>query len=686
MPRWLRWPQEARSARSTGTLAYGADYNPEQWPPSVWREDVALMREAGVNLVNVGVFGWAEVQPAPGVWELDWLDQVMDLLHEAGIAVDLGTGTSSPPPWLTTMHPEILPVTADGTVLSPGGRQHWRPTSPVFRDFALRHVRVMAERYADHPALALWHVSNELGCHNVHDYSEDAAQAFRRWVQDRYGDLDRLNDAWGTAFWSQRHTAWDQVLPPRVAASYPNPTQQLDFARFSSDSLRDYLRAEVAVLREVTPDVPITTNFMVMGETRGMNYATWVDEIDLVSNDHYLTVARPDASHELCFSANLVRGLAGSTPWFLMEHSTGAVNWQPVNLPKPAGQLRRDSLAHVAHGSDAVSFFQWRQSRAGAEKYHSAMVPHAGTDSRVWREVVELGADLGRLGELAGSRSEPAAVAVLFDWDSWWASELDSHPSSLFRYRDSVIAWYQAFHDLGVAVDVQPVHADLSPYAVVVTPSLYIVDDTLKARLQRYVIDGGHLLTTYFSGIADEDDHIYLGGYPGALRALLGIRVEELAPLPADTEVALTGAGAARLWAERVDLVAETVTTLLTYGEGALAGQPVATRNRAGEGTATYVGADVDPATKRVLADGLLEVARVARELPREVADVVTRRVRSNADHDYTFYVSHSSDTLTFPASQGFELLTQRQVEDKLELAGYGVAVVRSPRQHRQLD
>src|SRR5690606_901409 len=291
-----------------------------------------------------------------------------------------------------------------------------------------------------------------LGCHNVYDYSDDAAAAFRAWLRDRYTTLDALNDAWGTAFWSQRYSAWEQVLPPRLAASHPYPTQQLDFKRFSSDALRDHLRAEAAILRRVTPDVPVTTNFMVMGETKGMDYAAWADDLDFVSNDHYV-LPGPQALDELSFSANLTGGIARHRPWFLMEHSTSAVNWQPVNVAKKPGELARDSLTHVAHGADAVCFFQWRQSAAGAEKYHSGMVPHAGERSRLFRDVVALGATLRDLAPVAGSLQKPARAAIVFDWDSWWTSELDSHPTDRLRYRQEAPDWYSAFLAPGVRAD-----------------------------------------------------------------------------------------------------------------------------------------------------------------------------------------------------------------------------------------
>jgi len=296
------------------TLSYGGDYNPEQWPLEVQVEDVRLMQAAGVNLATVAVFSWAKLEPEAGRYEFDWLDEVLDRLHSGGVRVDLATATASPPPWLTRQHPEILPVTADGTTLWQGGRQSYCPSSPVFAEHALRLVRAMAERYAGHPALALWHVSNELGCHNALCYCDVSAEAFRRWLQQRYGDVEALNHAWGTAFWSQRYGSFDEVLPPRSAPTFPNPTQQLDFHRFSSDQLLANFIAERDILHELSPGVPVTTNFMVMEHTRNMDYLAWGPELDIVSNDHYMMSADPAPHRELAFSADLTRGAAGGRP------------------------------------------------------------------------------------------------------------------------------------------------------------------------------------------------------------------------------------------------------------------------------------------------------------------------------------------------------------------------------------
>lgn len=629
-----RWVNDGSTG--PGRMRYGADYNPEQWSRDVWHEDVRLMREAGVNIVSLGIFSWALLEPRPGEFDFGWFDEIIDLLHTNGIDVDLATATASPPPWLAKAHPEILPQTIDGTILWPGARQHWRPTSPVFREHALRLVRALAERYGDHPAVVAWHISNELGCHNLYDFSDDAARAFRVWLQAHYGTLDALNAAWGTAFWSQHYGEWDEILPPRIAPTQRNPGQQLDFERFSSEAVRDYLRAEMAVLAEAAPGVPRTTNFMVAQNVRDIDYPTWVGDVDFVSNDHY---RRPGelGRDDLSFWANLTGNIAGGRPWFLMEHATSAVNWREVNPPKRSGELAADALTHVAHGADAVCYFQWRQSRAGGERYHSGMVPHAGEHSRVFRDVVALGAQLQELAPVTGSRREKARVAIVFDYESWWVSGRDSHPSDALRYDVEALNWYRALLDLGIRADVVPVASSFDDYEVVIAPMLHVVPDALRTRLEAVVRSGRHLVTTYFSGTVDEHDRVWLGGYPGALRELLGVTVEEFVPLLPDAPVTLASGAVANLWTERISRLADGVEVLDTYADGDLAGQAAVTRRIAGEGSATYVSADLGRDGVRgvlarlsqdvealrgdaLAADGALEViVRVARDGERFV-------------------------------------------------------------------
>ncbi|WP_017607892.1 beta-galactosidase [Nocardiopsis xinjiangensis] len=639
--RWIRWPNDPDRPR----FGYGADYNPEQWPREVWEEDLRLMEEAGVTIVSLGIFSWARIQTGPDTWDFSWLDELMDRLHESGIAVDLATATTSPPPWLVTAHPEVLPVSHSGRTVWPGSRQHWRPTSPVFREHALRLTRALAERYGRHPALAAWHVSNELGCHNLYDYSDDAAAAFRAWLRRRYGDLDTLNEAWGTAFWSQHYTDWNQILPPRAAAFIPNPTQDLDFTRFSNDALLEHLRAERDLLRRITPEIPVTTNFMVNHHTRDLDYVRWAHEVDFVANDHYVRLDETGRD-ELSFSANLTSGLARGRPWFLMEHSTSAVNWKPVNLAKREGQLHRDSLLHLAHGADAVCFFQWRQSRAGAEKYHSAMVPHAGPDSRVFRDVVELGRLLREdLAEVAGSERLPARAAVVFDYQSWRAVERPSLPSEEIDYHREALEWYQTFLDLGIRADIVPVDGGWDEYDLVVAPLLHMVPGHLADRVNRYADRGGHLVTTYFSGTVDADDHVYLGGHPGAFRDLLGIRVEEFSPLPEGVAVPLDTGGSGDLWTEEATVTGRDVQTLARYGDGPLRGRPALTLRRIpGGGTASYTTTRLSARARRGFLLRITDEAGVGSELPEPLRGCVELAVRTAEGAEYWFLSNRTDE------------------------------------------
>lgn len=670
-----RQPPEAPVWPTTGPgLIYGCDYNPEQWDRAVWADDVRLMVEAGVTLVAVNIFGWSSVEPVSGEYRFDDLDEVIRLLHEGGIGVNLGTGTSSPPPWLTTQHPEILPQAADGTTRWPGGRQAWCPSSPVFREHALALTRATAQRYGSHPAVRLWHISNELGCHNAHCYCDVSAAAFRVWLRERYGSIDALNAAWGTTFWSQHYAEWDEILPPRETLSFRNPAQTIDFNRFSSDELLSYYRAEAAVIRE-SSSLPVTTNFMVTAHIRSQDYWQWAPAVDLVSNDHYLDHRLPAPERELSFAADATRGLAGGHPWLLMEHATSAVNWQPQNRAKDAGEMMRNSLTHVARGADGVCFFQWRASRQGSEKFHSAMVPHAGTDTRVWREAVELGQLMGRLGEVAGSRVQ-AQVALVFSWESWWATDLETHPSDQVTYLEQVHAVYEALWALGVTVDVVQPGASLEGYRLAVVPALYLVSDAHAAELDRFVAAGGSAFVTFFSGIVDENDSVRLGGYPGAFRSLLGVTTEEFYPLPAGATLALDDGTTASIWAELLHpTTAEVVTR---FADGQLPGGPAVTRNRVGDGWAWYAATALDGSALVTLLSDVCEHAAVETSaLGAAGTEVVRRR---GDQFDYVFVLNHGR-TPVIHDFDGYDLVGQRDIVAPAQLPAGGVHIIRQPRE-----
>ena len=598
--RAYRWPQPL--AGQQARIWYGGDYNPDQWPEEVWDDDVRLMKKAGVNLVSVGIFSWAKIETSEGVYDFDWLDRIINKLGEAGIAVDLASATASPPMWLTQAHPEVLWKDYRGDVCQPGARQHWRPTSPVFREYALKLCRAMAEHYKGNPYVVAWHVSNEYGCHNRFDYSEDAERAFRKWCEERYGTIDAVNDAWGTAFWAQRMNDFTEIVPPRFIGdgNFMNPGKLLDFKRFSSDALKAFYVAERDALAEITPDLPLTTNFMVSAAGSVLDYDDWSREVDFVSNDHYFI---PGEAHldELAFSASLVDGIARKDPWFLMEHSTSAVNWRPVNYRKEPGQLVRDSLAHVAMGADAVCYFQWRQSKAGAEKFHSAMVPHTGEDSAVFRDVCELGADLNALADngLLGTKLAKSKVAVVFDYESEWASEHTATPTQKVHHVDEPLQWFRALADHGVTADVVPVSSNWDEYEVVVLPSVYILSEETTRRVRDYVAGGGRLIVTYYTGLADERDHVWLGGYPGSIRDVVGVRVEEFMPMGDDFpgvpgRLGLSNGAVAHDIADVIGSVDGSATVLETFRDDpwtGMDGAPAIVANTFGEGRSVYVGA-----------------------------------------------------------------------------------------------
>lgn len=544
-------------------LCYGGDYNPEQWPESVWHEDVALMRAAGVNLVTVGVFAWSSLEPRPGVFDTGWLARVLDLLHEHGIRAVLATPTASPPPWFSRLHPDALPVTADGVRLTHGSRDTYCPSAPAYLKVARAVCAALVERFADHPAVAMWHVHNEYSavCHCPH-----STAAFRVWLHAKHGTLEALNDAWVTAFWGQRYGDWDEIGTPRATRYLANPGQDLDFRRFCSDALLAAYLEQRDLIRAAAPDVPITTNF-VFGAWVPVDHARWAREVDVVAIDDYPSDAGPAAEEQTAFAGDLARGWARGEPWLLMESAPNLIYTPGRMHAKEPGRMAAHSLAHVARGSRGVMFFQWRQPRGGAERFHSAVVTHAGFDTRVFREVAALGAHLRTM-----TPGVPAnRTALLFDAHSWWALQGAGLPAPV-DYLDEVRAAHKA---LGGTADVVFPGEAVSTYAVVVVPALYLLDDAQADVLRRYVEDGGTLVVSYLSGTCDEHARVRLGGYPGALRDVLGIRVEEFHPLA--EPVALSTRGKGMFWSERVHL--QGAVAEVTYDGGELTGLPAITRH-----------------------------------------------------------------------------------------------------------
>ncbi|MFH8708060.1 beta-galactosidase [Streptomyces rubrogriseus] len=644
-------------------ILFGGDYNPEQWPEETWPEDVRLMKAAGVNSVTLGVFSWSKLEPRPGVHDFGWLDRLMDLLHEAGIGVVLATPTASPPPWLGRLHPDTLPRDADGRTEWWGGRQHFSHSSTVYRRHAAAITEALAARYGGHPALTLWHINNE---YCTYDHGDEAATRFRRWLQDRYRTLDALNTAWGTAFWSQGYGDWAEVVPPRRAHYLRNPSQVLDFRRFTSDMLLECYTAERDIVRRHTPHIPVTTNFMPLWS--GQDAWRWAEEEDVVSVDLYPDPRDPFGAQEGALVQDMTRSQARG-PWMLMEQAAGAVNWRGVNHPKPRGLNRLWSLQAVARGADAVCYFQWRQSRQGAEKFHSGMVSHAGERGRTYQEVERLGADLARIAPHVTGGAVAAEVAVLHDWHSWWAGDQEARPSREFDYPDVLRAWHRALWQAGLTTDFARPDHDLTGYRLVVVPQLYLLTDAAVDNLVAHVRGGATLVCGFLTGVADQDDRIRPGAMDVRLRELFGIRtLHEWWPLRPGEEAECEDGLRGTLWSEELEPDG-TADETIAYRGGELDGLPAVLR----KGRAWYLSTLPEPDRLRAL------LARAAADAGvRPVLDGLPDGVEAVRRGDLLFLLNHGREPVTvdLPGTH-HDLLTRTTATDRITLGRYGAAVLK---------
>jgi beta-galactosidase len=588
----MDWPKGVEG------LSYGGDYNPEQWPEEVWDDDVMLMREAGVNLVSVGVFSWARLEPREGEYDFGWLDTVLDKLHAGGIAVNLATPTASPPPWFTLAHPDALNTRPDGVRQVHGSRDTYDICAPAYREASRAIAAKLAERYAEHPALAMWHVHNEYGSSTS---SEHAERAFRVWLQEKYSTLDALNAAWWGSFWSQHYSEWEQILAPRATQYLANPAHELDFKRFTSDAMLEHFKEQREILRAANPDVPITTNF-VFGQWVPVDHWKWSSEVDLVAFDSYPSAPDERAEQQSAFHADLCRSWAGGGDWLLMEQAAGTLHSKDGRIAKAPGRMARHSMIHISRGSKGAMFFQWRAGRGGAEQWHSALLPHAGKNTRVFREVAELG---NTLPGIAHTVAEPVEtdVAILWSPDSWWATGGGAHLPGPVDYLENVAQIHRVLRDRGVVADFAAPEGDLSKYKTVIAPTTYVLSRAGAENLRWFTAGGGRLVASYLTGAVDEHCQVWLDGYLGGMTDLFGIRVTEHLPQPAGEPRALWNFGAAERFCELVELRGAQCVTQYATGD-VIENQPAVTVNPFGEGEAWYVSCKlVDDAWDRLFEE-----------------------------------------------------------------------------------
>lgn len=663
----------------TGKIPYGGDYNPEQWPQDVWDEDHRLFGRAGIDTLTVGVFSWSLTQPAEETYDFTVLDRILDRAAAEDRRVCLATGTAALPPWLAKKYPEVNRTDFEGRRHRYGQRHNFCPSSPAYRRLSTALAGHLAERYADHPALLAWHINNEYGgaC-----YCELCADAFRDWLHDRYGTLDALNDAWWTTFWSHRYTDWAEIEPPSALTEHwrgPDHTAfqgiTLDYFRFTTDALLGCFLAEKEVIRRHDPETPVTTNFM--GMFRPLDYHRWAPHLDFASWDSYPPLDAPPTWPALAH--DLMRGLKDGAPFWVMEQTPSTTACRDVNPLRRPGELRLATFQAIAHGADAALYFQLRASRGACEKYHGAVIGHAGRDdTRVFREVADLGRELTELGAATLGARTPARTALIFDWDSWWALEISDGPSRLVKYQDVVHAYYRAAREAGADLDVVPQSADLTPYDVVLAPVLHLVKGDLAGRLEAVAARGGTVLTTFLSGRGDAHDRAFLTDVPGPLAPLMGVRVDEWDSRPAEVAQSIPELGTeARLVFEIVQ--PRGAEPVATYGGDFYAGTPAVTRNAFGQGEGWYVATALDqPGVDQVIRRVLTR-----HDLLGPYADYRAVETATRVAPDGTrllFLLNHAPETAHLTAHATVtDLLTGKRIEQggPLSLDPLGVAVLR---------
>ncbi|MBA9087690.1 beta-galactosidase [Fontibacillus solani] len=671
---------------------HGADYNPDQWlhDPKVLKEDIRLMKLANCNVMAVGIFAWAALEPEEGRFDFAWLDRVLDTFTENGIFAWLATPSGARPAWMSQKYPEVLRTGANRVRNLHGERHNHCYSSPVYRERTAIMNAKLAVRYAKHPAIVGWHISNEFGgdCH-----CEYCQAAFRSWLMAKYGSLEALNLAWWTTFWSHTYTDWSQVESPAPHGDIAVHGLNLDWRRFVSHQTVDFYKHEVSALKAANPELPCTTN--MMDWFYNLDYRTFADELDVISWDAYPTwheaSSDGNVAARFAFNHDLFRSLK-KKPFMLMESTPSLTNWQAVSKLKRPGMHRLSSLQAVAHGADTIQYFQWRKSRGSSEKFHGAVVDHVGHEhTRVFQDVAELGRTLAGLNELIGTRV-PAETAILCDWDNRWViNDAQGPRNSGLHYEQTVMQHYRALWELGIPVDIVGSNDDFTNYKLLIVPMAYLLRQESGEKIEQFVRGGGTAAVTYWSGIVDENDLCHLGGFPGPLRTTVGIWSEEIEGLydhdrnsvlmNADNTLGLDGNFEVRELCELIH--AETAEVLAVYGEDFYAGRPALTVNRLGDGRAYYLAARITEDTfYQSFYNKLVEEAGVCHAIRSVLPAGVTAQLRSDGDTDYVFLLNFSGSeaSVELDDSGYTNAESGSHMAGKVELAVNGACILKRKR------
>ncbi|MFW8577509.1 beta-galactosidase [Enterococcus entomosocium] len=662
-------------------ILFGGDYNPNQWPKEIWEEDIRIFKKASINSATVNVFSWAKIQPSENCYDFEELDQIIEKLSTEGFDIVLATSTAALPAWMFKKYPEVARTDYDGRHHKFGQRHNACPNSLVYQKYAERLATKLAERYGENPQVTCWHINNEYGgeC-----YCDNCEKAFRVWLKDKYQTIEALNKAWNMEFWGHTVYEWDEIVLPNALSEgigYDKTAFagiSIDYRRFNSDSLLKNYMMERDAIRKIDPTTPITTN--LMGTFKGLDYFKWAKEMDLISWDNYPAYNTPWSL--VAMTHDLMRGLK-QQPFMLMEQTPSQQNWQPYNSLKKPRQMRAQSYQTIAHGADTIQYFQLRRSIGACEKFHGAVIEHVGhEDTRVFRETAALGAELAQLSDIIGTQTQ-SQVAVIFDWDNYWALEYTSGPTVDLKYVEQIHRYYRYFHEQNIAVDLVPVDADLSKYKLVAAPVLYMIKEGMQERLTDFVKQGGSLLTTYMSGIVDQSDNVHLGGYPGPLRELAGIWVEEIDALAPEQSngVSLVNeelTGTSNLVSDLIHL--ETAEALAHYTSNFYAGMPAVTKNMFGDGTVYYFGGQLEDQLQDQLFKTIVEENDITPVI--EEATKLEVACRENAEAKFFVIINFHEEAQPLPAMfvGKTDLLTGEVLSSEMMLTQYTTYIVKEER------
>lgn len=659
-------------------ILFGGDYNPNQWPKEIWEEDIRIFKKASINSATVNVFSWAKIQPSENCYDFEELDQIIEKLSTEGFDIVLATSTAALPAWMFKKYPEVARTDYDGRHHKFGQRHNACPNSLVYQKYAERLATKLAERYGENPQVTCWHINNEYGgeC-----YCDNCEKAFRVWLKDKYHTIEALNKAWNMEFWGHTVYEWDEIVLPNALSEgigYDKTAFagiSIDYRRFNSDSLLKNYMMERDAIRKIDPTTPITTN--LMGTFKGLDYFKWAKEMDLVSWDNYPSYNTPWSL--VAMTHDLMRGLK-QQPFMLMEQTPSQQNWQPYNSLKKPGQMRAQSYQTIAHGADTIQYFQLRRSIGACEKFHGAVIEHVGhEDTRVFRETAALGAELAQLSDIIGTQTQ-AQVAVIFDWDNYWALEHTSGPTVDLKYVEQIHRYYRYFYEQNIAVDLVPVDADLSKYKLVAAPVLYMIKEGMQERLTDFVMQGGALLTTYMSGIVDQSDNVHLGGYPGPLRELAGIWVEEIDALAPEQSngVSLVNeelTGTSNLVSDLIHL--ENAEALAHYTSNFYAGMPAVTKNTFGDGTVYYFGGQLEDQ----LQDQLFKTIVKETDITPVIEEATKLEIACRENEEAKFFVIINFHEEAQPLPEMFvgkmDLLTGKVLSSEMMLTQYTTYIVK---------